>query len=139
MAFEGRMWTGWAPHAPGTCVEGDGRAIARANRDIAPGDALTINYGTKELPQWPLQQRRRFLLELVVLAYSMSSSLIGARCSSGTEPSPVCMSTNCVGVFLQQQQFMKAAGALRSAPNSSRSATMSGSPVVTATCRGVLL
>jgi hypothetical protein len=53
----------WAPHAPGTCVEGDGRAIARANRDIAPGDALTINYGSKDLPQWPLQQRRRYLLE----------------------------------------------------------------------------
>ena len=44
-------------------VEGDGRAIARANRDIAPGDALTINYGSKDLPQWPLQQRRRYLLE----------------------------------------------------------------------------
>ena len=53
----------WAPHAPGTCVEGDGRAIARANRDIAPGAALTINYGSKDLPQWPLQQRRRYLLE----------------------------------------------------------------------------
>ena len=53
----------WAPHAPGTRVEGDGRVIARAARDLEEGDALTINYGPLDLPKWPLKRRREYLAE----------------------------------------------------------------------------
>ena len=39
----------WLPHAAGSLVDGDGCMVARAARDLAPGDAVTINYCAAEL------------------------------------------------------------------------------------------
>ena len=37
--------------------------IARAARDLAVGEELSINYGTRDLVEWPLEARRAYLLE----------------------------------------------------------------------------
>merc|ERR1711998_15641 len=46
---------------PGAPEQEDGMAIALALRDISEGQSLCINYGPRELVDWPLEQRRTYL------------------------------------------------------------------------------
>ena len=48
---------------PGSIVKDDGILTAKALRPIEPGERLTLCYGPKDLPSWPLQRRREYLLE----------------------------------------------------------------------------
>ena len=48
---------------PGSIVSDDGILTAKALRPIQPGERLTLCYGPKDLPSWPLQRRREYLLE----------------------------------------------------------------------------
>ena len=48
---------------PGSVVSDDGILTAKALRPIQPGERLTLCYGPKDLPSWPLQRRREYLLE----------------------------------------------------------------------------
>jgi len=53
----------WAPRQPGELVDGDGKIVAKAACDLSGGEALCINYGPKDLPQWPAARRRAYLLQ----------------------------------------------------------------------------
>ena len=52
-----------APWRPGELCREDGLLVAKAYRDIAVGERVTLNYGPKELPEWPLAKRRAYMLE----------------------------------------------------------------------------
>jgi hypothetical protein len=51
----------WAPLRPGTFEPTDGTVVAKALQDVAPGQPLTINYGPKDLPTWPVERRRDYM------------------------------------------------------------------------------
>mmetsp|Transcript_10770 Transcript_10770/g.33908 ORF Transcript_10770/g.33908 Transcript_10770/m.33908 type:complete len:227 (+) Transcript_10770:561-1241(+) len=41
-----------------------GRVVVRAARDLAPGEALTINYGLPDIESWPVSKRRASMFRL---------------------------------------------------------------------------
>ncbi|CAE6953538.1 unnamed protein product [Symbiodinium natans] len=51
------------PLQPGFQVPDDGTCLVQADRDLEPGDALVVNYGLPELLEWPVEQRREYLLQ----------------------------------------------------------------------------
>ncbi|CAK0837057.1 unnamed protein product, partial [Prorocentrum cordatum] len=53
----------WSPLSPGSLVQGDGRCVVRALRDLAPGEALSDNYATPELLTKGVSERREHLLQ----------------------------------------------------------------------------
>jgi len=54
----------WSALRPGEAAPRDGVSRARAARPLAPGDVLCINYGPRELPEWPRGRRQAYLLEV---------------------------------------------------------------------------
>lgn len=57
-----RLHQVFQPLQPGSQVPDDGACVIQAVRDLRPGDALVVNYGMPELLQWPVEQRREYLL-----------------------------------------------------------------------------
>jgi len=51
------------PFNPGVLVADDVCCVVRARQDLTPGDALTVNYGPEDLLSWPVERRRKHLLE----------------------------------------------------------------------------